>query len=49
MLPSSSDADVRVFLYSSKILCLVKPFEVSDLLGVIRRVLRDTKPSPVLP
>jgi two-component system NtrC family sensor kinase len=48
MLPSSSDADVRVFLYSSKILCLVKPFEVSDLLGVIRRVLRDTKPSPAL-
>ncbi|MBZ5522404.1 MAG: response regulator [Acidobacteriia bacterium] len=49
MLANSSDTDVRVFVYSSKILCLVKPFEVSDLLGVVRRVLRDTKPSPTLP
>lgn len=49
MLANSSDTDVRVFVYSSKILCLVKPFEVSDLLGVVRRVLRDIKPSPTLP
>jgi DNA-binding response OmpR family regulator len=34
---------VRAFVDATKIFCLVKPFEVSDLLAVTRRVLRRVK------
>jgi PAS domain S-box-containing protein len=39
VLSNVSDPRVRAFVDATKILCLVKPFEVSDLLAVTRRVL----------
>lgn len=38
-----SDASVRAFVDATQIYCLVKPFEVADLLAVARRVMRRTK------
>jgi len=49
MRSNGPENDVRVFIYSSKILCMVNPLEVSALLGVVRRVLRDTRASVILP
>jgi two-component system NtrC family sensor kinase len=43
VLSNVSDPGVRVFVDATKILCLVKPFEVTDLLAIVRRVLRKAK------
>ncbi len=43
VLSNVSDPSVRVFVDATKVLCLVKPFEVSDMLAVARRVLRRVK------
>jgi PAS domain S-box-containing protein len=43
VLSNVSDPGVRVFVDATKILCLVKPFEVADLLAMARRVLRRAK------
>ena len=43
VLSNVSDPSVRAFVDVTKIFCLVKPFEVSDLLAVARRVLRRVK------
>jgi two-component system NtrC family sensor kinase len=43
VLSNVSDPRVRAFVDATKIFCLVKPFEVSDLLAVTRRVLRRVK------
>jgi DNA-binding response OmpR family regulator len=40
VLSNVSDPAVRTFVDATQIFCLVKPFEVSDLLAVARRVLR---------
>jgi len=42
-LSNVSDARVRAFVDATKILCLVKPFEVADLLAVVRRLFRRAK------
>jgi DNA-binding response OmpR family regulator len=34
---------VRTFVDATQIFCLVKPFEVADLLAVARRVLRRAR------
>jgi two-component system NtrC family sensor kinase len=43
VLSNVSDPSVRAFVDATKVYCLVKPFEVSDLLAVTRRVLRRVK------
>ncbi len=43
VLSNVSDPSVRVFVDATKILCLVKPFEVADLLAMARRVLRRVR------
>jgi PAS domain S-box-containing protein len=43
VLSNVSDSGVRVFVDATKIMCLVKPFEVADLLAIARRVLRRAK------
>jgi two-component system NtrC family sensor kinase len=43
VLSNVSDPGVRVFVDATKILCLVKPFEVADLLAMTRRVLRRAR------
>src|SRR5215471_9721938 len=43
VLSNVSDSGVRAFVDATKILCLVKPFEVADLLAVARRMLRRAK------
>jgi two-component system NtrC family sensor kinase len=43
VLSDLSDASVRAFVDATKIFCLVKPFEVSDLLAVVRRALRRVR------
>jgi two-component system NtrC family sensor kinase len=43
VLSNVSDPSVRAFVDATKIFCLVKPFEVSDLLAVARRVLRRVR------
>ncbi|HEY2359826.1 MAG TPA: GAF domain-containing protein [Candidatus Angelobacter sp.] len=43
VLSDLSDAGVRAFVDATKIFCLVKPFEVSDLLAVVRRALRRVR------
>jgi PAS domain S-box-containing protein len=43
VLSNVSDPSVRLFVDATKVLCLVKPFEVSDMLAVARRVLRRAK------
>ena len=43
VLSNVSDPGVRSFVDATKIFCLVKPFEVSDLLAVTRRVLRRVR------
>lgn len=43
VLSNVSDPGVRVFVDATKILCLVKPFEVADLLAMARRVLRRAR------
>jgi PAS domain S-box-containing protein len=43
VLSNVSDPSVRAFVDATKIFCLVKPFEVSDLLAVTRRVLRRVR------
>jgi two-component system NtrC family sensor kinase len=43
VLSNVSDPGVRVFVDATKIMCLVKPFEVPDLLAIVRRVLRIAK------
>ncbi len=40
VLSNVSDPAVRTFVDATQIFCLVKPFEVADLLAVARRVLR---------
>lgn len=43
VLSDLSDPGVRAFVDATKIFCLVKPFEVSDLLAVVRRALRRVR------
>ena len=43
VLSDISDLGVRAFVDATKIFCLVKPFEVSDLLAVVRRALRRVR------
>jgi two-component system NtrC family sensor kinase len=43
VLSNVSDPSTRVFVDATKVLCLVKPFEVADMLAVTRRVLRRVK------
>ncbi|HEY6306767.1 MAG TPA: PAS domain S-box protein [Candidatus Angelobacter sp.] len=43
VLSNVSDPGIRAFVDATKVLCLVKPFEVADLLAVTRRVLRRMK------
>jgi two-component system NtrC family sensor kinase len=43
VLSNVSDPGVRLFVDATKILCLVKPFEVADLLAMARRVLRRAR------
>ncbi len=43
VLSNVSDPSVRTFVDATQIFCLVKPFEVADLLAVARRVLRRTQ------
>jgi two-component system NtrC family sensor kinase len=43
VLSDISDLGVRAFVDATKIFCLVKPFEVSDLLSVVRRALRRVR------
>jgi PAS domain S-box-containing protein len=43
VLSNVSDLRVRAFVDATKVMCLVKPFEVSDLLAGARRVLRRTR------
>jgi PAS domain S-box-containing protein len=43
VLSNVSDPGVRMFVDATKILCLVKPFEVADLLAMGRRVLRRAR------
>lgn len=40
MLPEGQSSGPRSFLNSAQILCFVKPFEASELLAVMRRVLK---------
>ncbi|HET7873534.1 MAG TPA: response regulator, partial [Terriglobales bacterium] len=43
VLSNVSDPDVRAFVDATHILCLVKPFEVADLLAAARRLLRRAR------
>jgi two-component system, NtrC family, sensor kinase len=43
VLSDISDLSVRAFVDKTKVMCLVKPFEVSDLLAAARRVLRRAR------
>ncbi|HKD45362.1 MAG TPA: PAS domain S-box protein [Candidatus Angelobacter sp.] len=43
VLSNVSDPGIRLFVDATKVVCLVKPFEVRDLLAVIRRLLRPVK------
>jgi len=43
VLSNVSDPSVKVFVDATRILCLVKPFEVADLLAMTRRVLRRAR------
>jgi two-component system NtrC family sensor kinase len=43
VLSNVSDPSVRIFVDATKLLCLVKPFEVADLLAMARRVLRRAR------
>lgn len=43
VLSDVSDPTVRAFVDSTHVFCLVKPFEVADLLAVARRVMRRAK------
>ena len=43
VMSNVSDAGVRAFVDATQIFCLVKPFEVADLLAVARRVMRRSK------
>jgi PAS domain S-box-containing protein len=43
VLSNLSDPGVRSFVDATKVLCLVKPFEVGDLLAVARRMLRRAR------
>src|SRR5215471_12408790 len=43
VLSNVSDSRVRAFVDATKILCLVKPFEVADLLALTRRLVRRAR------
>jgi two-component system NtrC family sensor kinase len=43
VLSDVSDLAVRAFVDKTKVMCLVKPFEVSELLAAARRVLRRAR------
>jgi PAS domain S-box-containing protein len=43
VLSNVSDPEVKAFVEETRIFCLVKPFEVADLLAVARRVLRRAR------
>ncbi|HEX7289169.1 MAG TPA: GAF domain-containing protein [Candidatus Angelobacter sp.] len=43
VLSNVSDPGVRAFVDATRIFCLVKPFEVADLLAVARRLLRRAR------
>lgn len=43
VLSDVSDPDVKSFVDSTGILCLVKPFEISDLLTIARRVMKRAR------
>jgi two-component system NtrC family sensor kinase len=43
VMSNVSDAGVRAFVDATQIFCLVKPFEVGDLIAVARRVMRRSK------
>jgi DNA-binding response OmpR family regulator len=43
VLSNVSDPEVKAFVEETRIFCLVKPFEVADLLAVARRVMRRAR------
>ncbi|HZU33225.1 MAG TPA: ATP-binding protein [Candidatus Angelobacter sp.] len=43
VLSNVSDPSVRAFVDATKIFCLVKPFEIADLLATTRRILRRVR------
>jgi two-component system NtrC family sensor kinase len=43
VLSDLSDSNVKAFVDATQVLCLVKPFEVADLLAVTRRVMKRTR------
>lgn len=43
VLSDISDASVKVFVEATQVLCLVKPFEVADLLTMARRIMKRTR------
>jgi two-component system NtrC family sensor kinase len=43
VLSNISDPEVRAFVDATQVLCLVKPFEVADLLAAARRMLRRSR------
>jgi two-component system NtrC family sensor kinase len=43
VLSNVSDPEVRAFVDATQVLCLVKPFEVADLLAAARRMLRRAR------
>jgi PAS domain S-box-containing protein len=43
VLSDISDPNVKAFVEATQIFCLVKPFEVSDLLSVARRVMKRAR------
>jgi len=47
VLSNVSDPGVRAFVDATHVLCLVKPFEVADLLAVARRLMRRVKAASV--
>jgi PAS domain S-box-containing protein len=43
VLSNISDPEVKAFVDTTQVLCLVKPFEVADLLAIARRVMRRVR------
>jgi len=43
VLSDISDPNVKTFVEATQIFCLVKPFEVADLLSVTRRVMKRAR------
>ncbi|MGE5324681.1 MAG: ATP-binding protein, partial [Actinomycetota bacterium] len=43
VLSDISDSSVKAFVEATQVLCLVKPFEVADLLTMARRIMKRTR------